>query len=41
LPGVGSGRSSTGGGPTRIVMAGPDDSVFCITDRNPDTDLLP
>jgi hypothetical protein len=35
------GATATGQGPTWTVMAGPDTSVFCVTDRNPATGLLP
>jgi predicted enzyme related to lactoylglutathione lyase len=35
------GASVIGPGPVWTVMAGPDDSVFCVTDRDPATGLLP
>lgn len=35
------GAAEVGSGPLWTVMTGPDDSVFCVTDRDPDTGLLP
>ncbi|MGW0932923.1 VOC family protein [Streptomyces sp. NPDC002644] len=35
------GATTTGHGPTWTVMTGPDTRVFCVTDRNPATGLLP
>ncbi|MER5478747.1 VOC family protein [Streptomyces sp. NPDC002734] len=35
------GATLLGHGPTWTVMTGPDNSVFCVTDRSPATGLLP
>jgi hypothetical protein len=35
------GATEARNGPAWTVMTGPDSSVFCVTDRDPDTGLLP